>query len=57
MTGIPKEIFGTKWPSITSIWSQSAPPFSTRFSSSARREKSAESMEGEMSMVVGSSFL
>ena len=43
-TGTPSVRFGTKWLSITSTWSQSAP--STAFASSARRAKSADRMLG-----------
>src|SRR5262245_18963658 len=43
----PMVRFGTKWPSMTSRCTTSACP-STVASSSARREKSAESSEGAM---------
>src|SRR6516225_7907577 len=39
-------MFGTKRPSITSTWIQSAPAASTARTSSARRPKSAESIDG-----------
>jgi hypothetical protein len=45
-TAGPMVRFGTKWPSITSTWIQSAPASSTAFISSPRRAKSAERMEG-----------
>ena len=44
----PKVMFGTKCPSITSIWIQSAPAASTARTSSPSRAKSAERMEGAM---------
>ena len=40
---------GTKWPSITSIWIQSAPAASIARTSSPSRAKSADRIEGEMS--------
>src|SRR5204863_5777213 len=40
--------FGTKWPSITSTWIQSAPAESIARTSSPSRAKSAERIEGEM---------
>src|SRR5437762_2320348 len=39
-------MLGTKWPSMTSTWSQSAPAAITARTSSARRPKSAESNDG-----------
>src|SRR5271157_1335410 len=42
---------GTKWPSITSRWSILAPPRSTRAMSSARRAKSADRIEGTISII------
>src|SRR5215469_11120066 len=42
----PKVRFGTKRPSMTSTWIQSAPARSTARTSSASRPKSAERMEG-----------
>src|SRR5262245_51180788 len=45
-TGMPMVRFGTKWPSMTSTCSQSAPASSTLRTSSARRTKSADSSEG-----------
>src|SRR5262245_49205268 len=47
-TGGPMVRLGTKWPSITSTWCQSAPAASIPASSSARRAKSAESSDGAM---------
>src|SRR4030095_9299699 len=45
-TGMPMVRFGTKWPSMTSTCSQSAPASSTLRTSSARRTKSADRSEG-----------
>src|ERR1022692_3473216 len=42
---------GTKWPSITSRWSIFAPPRSTRAMSSAKRAKSADRIEGTISII------
>src|SRR5438105_6812207 len=42
----PNVRFGTKWPSITSTWTQSAPPASAAATASPRRAKSAERMDG-----------
>src|SRR5260370_8903078 len=42
---------GTKWPSITSRWSILAPPRSTCAMSSARRAKSADRIEGTISII------
>ena len=47
-TGGPKVMFGTKWPSIMSRCTQSAPARTTVSTSSPSREKSAERMEGAM---------
>ena len=44
----PSVMFGTKWPSITSMCSQSAPAASTARHSSPRRAKSEASIEGAM---------
>src|SRR5262249_47853181 len=52
-TGGPIVRFGTKCPSITSRWSIRAPPRSTRAISSARREKSADRIEGTISIICG----
>src|SRR4051794_2006475 len=49
MTGGPNEMFGTKWPSITSRWIQSAPAASMARSSSPALAKSQDSMEGAIS--------
>ena len=46
----PMVMLGTKRPSITSTWIQSAPAASTARTSSASRPKSAERMEGAMRM-------
>src|ERR1700751_1341696 len=43
-------MFGTKRPSMTSTWIQSAPAASTARTSSPRRAKSAESTEGAIRM-------
>src|SRR5882724_9439650 len=45
-TGKPMVMFGTKRPSITSMWIWSAPAASTRAISSARTPKSADRIEG-----------
>ena len=50
MTGAPKVMLGTKWPSITSRWSISAPASSMARLSSPRREKSQERREGDILM-------
>ncbi len=42
----PSVMLGTKRPSITSTWIQSAPAASTARTSSARRPKSADRMDG-----------
>ena len=47
-TAGPMVRLGTKWPSITSTWIQSAPASSTARTSSPSRAKSAERMEGAM---------
>src|SRR6266481_2320377 len=46
----PMVMLGTKRPSITSTWIQSAPAASTARTSSPRRVKSADSTDGAMSM-------
>src|SRR4030095_11009045 len=48
ITGGPMVRLGTKWPSITSTWSRSAPPASTRAMASPSAAKSAERMLGAM---------
>ena len=48
MTGGPNVMFGTKCPSITSRWIQSAPAASTVATSSPSRAKSADRIEGAM---------
>ena len=55
-TGTPMEMLGTKWPSMTSTWSQSAPASRTRSQSRWRLAKSAERMEGA-SMVIRKNLL
>ena len=47
ITGGPNVIFGTNMPSITSRWTQSAPEYSTRATSSPSLEKSAERIDGD----------
>src|ERR1700689_5246650 len=49
-TGIPIEMLGTKWPSITSTWITSAPPCSTARISSPRRATFDARMDGAISM-------
>lgn len=51
----PKLMFGTKDPSITSKWTHEAPLELTVSTSSATREKSAESMLGAIS--IGALFI
>src|SRR6478735_1362629 len=48
MMGGPKEMLGTKWPSMTSRWRKSAPPVRTSFISAPSLAKSAERMEGRI---------
>ena len=50
MTGGPKVMLGTKWPSMTSRCTQSMPARSMASISSLMREKSQLSMEGAMMM-------
>ena len=54
-TGGPNEILSTKWPSITSRCSQSAPAFSIRSHSAPRWLKSHASTEG--AMIIGLLFI
>src|SRR5438552_9043452 len=49
-TAGPKEMLGTKWPSMMSRWSQSAPEASTRSVSRARRPKLEARSEGARMM-------
>src|SRR6185436_17695384 len=49
-TGKPTVIFGTKCPSITSTCNTPAPPRSTALIWSPRHEKSADKIDGAMSM-------
>eukprot|EP00967_Tisochrysis_lutea_P141551 scaffold260208_cov28-Tisochrysis_lutea.AAC.1 len=49
-SGAPNVRFGTKWPSITSRCSQSAPAESTRCDSEAREDMSEARSEGQMRM-------
>src|SRR5580698_2191174 len=44
----PMEMFGTKWPSMTSTWIQSAPAASTARTSSPSLAKSAARIDGAM---------
>ena len=50
----PKVMLGTKWPSMTSTWIQSAPAASTARISSPRRAKSAARIEGAISLMARS---
>src|SRR6201996_6058154 len=54
-TGGPNEILSTKWPSITSRCSQSAPDFSIRSHSIPRRLKSQASTEA--AIMIGLLFI
>src|SRR2546423_5647951 len=47
----PMVMFGTKWPSITSTWIQSAPARVTASTSSPSRLKSADRIEGATSVM------
>src|ERR1019366_291492 len=49
-TGGPIVILGTKWPSMTSTWRRVAPPRTASLASSARRAKSADNMDGAISI-------
>src|SRR5271165_5638051 len=49
-TGGPMVMLGTKCPSITSTWRTVAPPCIAALASSARRAKSADKMEGAISI-------
>jgi hypothetical protein len=49
----PIVMFGTKRPSITSTWIQSAPAASTSPTSSARRPKSADKIDGATMIDLG----
>src|ERR1019366_315456 len=49
-TGGPIVILGTKCPSITSTWRRVAPPRTASLASSARRAKSADNMDGAISI-------
>ena len=51
-TGSPTVMFGTKRPSITSTCRIDAPAFSTVEISSPSREKSAERIDGAISIIV-----
>src|SRR5689334_5840948 len=51
MTGGPRVRLGTKWPSMTSTWSWSAPAASTRAIASPSAAKSADRMLGAILMV------
>src|ERR1039458_781714 len=52
-TGGPMVRLGTKWPSMTSTCSMVAPARSTRAMSSARRAKSADRIDGTISIICG----
>ena len=47
MTGIPKEMLGTKAPSITSRWMYSAPARATVLTWDPRLQKSAARIDGD----------
>src|ERR1051325_9613829 len=49
----PMVMFGTKWPSITSTWIQSAPARVTASTSSPSRLKSADRIDGATSAMAG----
>ena len=49
-TSGPIVMFGTKWPSMTSTWIQSAPAATTSRTSSPSRAKSADRIEGAMTI-------
>ena len=53
-TGRPTVMFGTKRPSITSTCRMDAPAFSTVEISSPSREKSADRIDGAISIIVKS---
>lgn len=57
MTGNPNEMFGTKTPSITSMWIHSASLRSSIAMSSAKWPKSAERTEGDMILGIIRLFL
>ena len=46
ITGIPNEMLGTNFPSMTSIWMESAPALSMVFISFPRFAKSADNIDG-----------
>src|ERR1035437_1338086 len=52
-TGGPKVMLGTKWPSMTSMWTMVPPPRSAAATSSARWAKSEARME-KASSIMGS---
>src|ERR1035438_3619646 len=52
-TGGPIVRLSTKWPSMTSRCSMVAPPRSTRAISSAKRAKSADRIDGTISIICG----
>ena len=47
-TSGPMVMLGTKWPSMTSTWTQSAPAASRAATSSPRRAKSLARMDGQI---------
>src|SRR5258705_8369383 len=51
ITGGPMLRLGTKWPSMTSTWSRSAPAVSTRAMASPSAAKSADRMRGAIFMM------
>src|SRR5258708_6937942 len=50
MTGAPKVMLGTKWPSMTSMWIMSQPASMAFWEADRRLPKSAERMEAETLM-------
>ena len=52
MTGGPKVMLGTKWPSITSRWIQSAPAATMASTSSPSFEKSDDSTDGAIRVLL-----
>src|SRR5947209_7212745 len=53
--GTPSAMFGTKWPSMTSMWRRSAPACSASATCWPRRAKSAERMDGASFTVIARS--
>ena len=57
ITGIPKEMFGTNIPSITSMWIQSQPALSILTTSSPNFAKSADKIDGANLIITPLLFL